>query len=151
MILRSFLSTVGVGLLLAGCSNGPVAHLPGEDLSVQVKWGSEAWIVTVRNSAGSASGELGWANDKRRTNIYLTPSRQLVVIEQGGFAACFAVPRNGPPTALTGGMCDEDSDRWRYVGVIEGKEFRTDVPECIPLLGEGSSPFRRAYQRESFC
>lgn len=144
------------GLLVGSCSNGPVVPLAGGKVSVNVSWNLSAsnWVVTVHNQFGSASDRIFAANDHRRSNIYLTQSGQLVVIEQGGGDAFFALPKYGPPEPLTeqrNKERDTDSAHWQYLGVIKGDVFRSDLAECIALLGEGRSPYRRAYQRPRFC
>jgi hypothetical protein len=143
-------------ILVGSCSNGPVVPVAGGKISVNVSsnFSVSEWTVTVRNQFGRASDTIFAANDHRRSNIYLTPARQLAVIEQGGGDAFFALPDNGPPEALTErrkGERDTESQRWRYVGVIKGNVFRPDLAECIALLGEGRSPYRREYQTPSFC
>ncbi|WP_164523871.1 hypothetical protein [Sphingomonas sp. ABOLH] len=143
-------------ILAGGCSNGPVVPVADSKISVNVSsnFSGSEWIVTVRNQFGSASDTIFAVNDHRRSNIYLTPARQLVVIEQGGGDAFFALPDDSPPEALTERRereRDTESQRWRYLGVIKGDVFYPDLAECIALLGEGSSEYRRQYQAPSFC
>jgi hypothetical protein len=143
-------------ILVGGCSNGPIVSVADgkNSVNVSVNFSSSEWTVTVRNQFGTSSDTIFSANDHRRSNIYLTPTHQLVVIEQGGGDAFFALPNDGPPEALTERRTrdrDTESRRWRYIGVIKGDVFRPDLPECIALLGEGSSPYRRKYQVPHFC
>lgn len=96
------------------------------------------------------------ANDHQHSNMYLTPKNQLVVIEQGGADAFFTIPKKDAPESLEGGRYKERdirSESWRFIGVIrDGKFFRSDESEeCIALLGEGRSPYRKQYQVPNFC
>lgn len=144
------------GLVAGSCSNGPTVPLADGRATVKVSADlfSSEWTVTVRNKQGSATGKIFAANDYRRSNIYLTPLSQLVVIEQGGGDAFFLLPNDRPPEYLPEQKPtkrDTDSQRWRYMGVIMGNVFQPGAPECIALLGEGESPYRRRYQRPSHC
>ena len=112
-------------ILVASCSNGPVVPVAGGKVSVNVSlnFNASEWTVTVHNKYGSASYTIFAANDHSRSNIYLTPSHQLIVIEQGGGDCFFALPDDGPPEALMERGTrerDTESQRWRYIGVIEG-------------------------------
>ncbi|MFS0735816.1 hypothetical protein ABC347_02085 [Sphingomonas sp. 1P06PA] len=143
-------------LLVIGCSNSPVVELDDGNVLVTVDLNLQGsrWIVNVFNRYGRASDEIFAASDRRRSNLYLTPSNQLVVIEQGGESAFFALPAIGRPVALNEQRLkerDTASERWRFVGVIAGKSFVPDAVECIPLLGEGFSPYRRQYQMPHHC
>ena len=144
------------GLAAGSCSGGPTVSLTGGQITVSLNpslSGNELF-VTVHNKYGSSSGKIFWINDRIRSNIYLTPNNQLVVVEQGGEDAFFVLPENEKPRYLTEKETaerDSDSDRWQYLGVVKGDVFHTDIPECIALLGEGSSPYRRQYQKRSFC
>ena len=146
------LATVG------GCSNGAYYSLPAGVTSVNVglSLSGRQWKVSVRNQNGEASDTICAANDHRRSNLYLTPRKQLVIIEQGGGDVFFFLPENAPPESLSGARTterDTESMKWRYIGVIKGDVLLSpaQMPECIALLGEGNSPYRREYQKPSFC
>lgn len=140
---------------LAACSNHEFQDIPDGNTSVKVdlNFGSDQWMVTVKNKFGSASDAMFAVNDRQRSNIYLTPSSQLVVVEKGGEAVFFRVPTNSPPVALNGPQSkfrDQKSNSWEYVGVIERGVLTHDA-ECIPLMGEGKSPYRKRFQSQHSC
>lgn len=144
------------GLAAGSCSSGPIVSLVGGQVTVSVSpnFSGTELFVTVRNRHGKASGAIPLVNDHISSNIYLTPRSQLVVIEQGGDDVFFSLPKDARPEYLTGREAvrrDTDSDRWQYMGVIKGDVFYADTPECIALLGEGGSPYRRQYQKPHFC
>lgn len=144
------------GLIAGSCSGGPVVSLAGGQITVSLNpsFSGNELSVTVRNEYGSSSGAILLIADHIRSNLYQTPNNQLVVIEQGGDDAFFFLPKDGRPEYLTGQETvkrDTDSDRWHYLGVVKGHTFHTDIAECIALLGEGGSPFRRQYQKLNSC
>lgn len=115
--------------------------------------GVDHWTVTVMNKYGRASDRMFAVGDNPRSNIYVTSSGQLVVIGKGGEELFFRVPTNAAPVALNGQqekLRDKRSETWRYVGVIENGAL-THQTECIPLMGEGRSPYRKQAQSEHFC
>lgn len=143
-------------LVLTACHEKEFQTLPDGVDAVNVNLGSGKWTATIRNEHGEASDTMFAANDRQRSNIYLTPTNQLVIIEQGGDDVFFAIPKDGPPKALSGRKYaerDTRSDNWRYVGVIKDEVLipPTQAPECIALLGEGRSPYRKQYQVPNFC
>lgn len=144
------------GLAAGSCSGGPMVSLADGQITVSLNpsLSGNDLLVTVRNEHGSSSGKILLINDHIRSNIYQTPNNQLVVIEQGGGDAFFVLPKNEEPRYLPEKETaerDTDSDRWQYLGVVKGDVFHTDIPECIALLGVGSSPYRRQYQKRDFC
>lgn len=146
-----------VVLSLGMCQKREFVLLPDGLNSVNVRLHSgKEWIVTVRNKDGSATDTMFAANNHQRSNIYLTPKHQLVVIEQGGSDVFFALHPNGEPEPLSGNRYDERdtaSDAWRYIGVIIGGKFigASQAAECVGLLGVGESPYRKRYQVPHFC
>jgi hypothetical protein len=63
------------------CQKREFVLLPDGLSSVNVRLHSgKEWIVTVRNKDGSATDTMFAANDHQRSNIYLTPKHQLVVM-----------------------------------------------------------------------
>ncbi|MFB0875409.1 MULTISPECIES: hypothetical protein [unclassified Sphingobium] len=111
------------------------------------------WTVTVKNKYGRSSDKMFAIGDNPRSNIYLTSSRQLVVIGKGGEELFFRVPSKAGPTALNGQQAqlrDKHSETWHYVGVIENRALRHNA-ECIPLMGESRSPYRKQFQSEHSC
>lgn len=144
-------------LALGACQKHDFLLLPDRENSVNVRlnFGSTEWTVTVRNSFGSTSSTMFAANDHQRSNIYLTKNDQLVVIEQGGADVFFKLSKDSAPVALDADKYkerDTRSETWRYIGVIkDGKFIRSDRnEECISLLGEGVSPYRKQHQAQSF-
>lgn len=149
----TYLSAMGLLMALVACSPRHFLTLPDGLNEVNVSGGWDEWTVTVKNKYGSASSNMFAANDHQRSNIYITPHHQLVVIEQGGSDVFFDIPKNLPPEALDGDRRkgrDSKSEDWRYIGVIMNGTLR-NIPECIALLGEGSSPYRKRYQVPHFC
>jgi hypothetical protein len=131
--------------------------LPDKETSVKIgsilSFDMRHWTVSVKNKYGRASDSYFAVNDNTRSNIYTTPSGQLVVIDKGGEDAFFLVPRNAAPVPLSGPQAklrDKRSELWHYVGVIEN-DVLTHKAECIPLMGEGRSPYRKQFQSESSC
>ncbi|WIW89022.1 hypothetical protein K3M67_03305 [Sphingobium sp. V4] len=140
---------------LAACSNHEFQDIPDGNTSVKVdlNFGGDQWTVTVKNKYGSASDTMFSVNDSQRSNIYLTPSSQLVVVEKGGEDVFFRVPNNSAPVALNGPQVkfrDQNSNSWQYVGVIKHGVLTHDA-ECIPLMGEGKSPYRKRFQSQHSC
>lgn len=161
--MRKFIAGLSLILLavavlsLGMCQKREFVLLPDGLNSVNVRLHSgKEWIVTVRNKDGSATDTMFAANDHQRSNIYLTPKHQLVVMEKGGSDVFFALHPDGAPEALSGNRYDERdtaSDAWRYIGVIIGGKFFTanQSAECLDLLGEGKSPYRKRYQNLPIC
>lgn len=146
-----------VVLSLGMCQKREFVLLPDGVNSVNVRLHSgKEWIVTVRNKDGSATDTMFAANEHQRSNIYLTPKHQLVVMEQGGSDVFFALHPNEAPEALSGNLDaerDTASDAWRFIGVIIGGKFisASQAVECVGLLGAGESPYRKRYQVPHFC
>jgi hypothetical protein len=152
---------VGIFLLAAlslkACDERRFITLPDGATSIRIgsifSTGGDHWIVTVKNKYGRSSDSMFAIGDNPRSNIYLTSSDQLVVIGKGGEELFFRVPSNAGPIALNGRQVklrDKHSETWHYVGVIENRAL-THNPECIPLMGEGRSPYRKQFQSEHSC
>lgn len=140
---------------LAACRARPFQTLPDGATSIRVGsyFDHGRWTVTVQNKYGSASDTMFAVGDNPRSNIYQTPSSQLVVIGKGGESVFFHAPTDGEPLALNGQLSrlrDRNSNSWHYVGVIVNG-ILTRRAECIPLMGEGRSPYRKQFQHEHSC
>jgi hypothetical protein len=143
---------------LAGCHARTFVTLPdgANSVNVNLNLSASEWTVTVQNEHGSASTVMFAANDHQRSNLYLSPRGQLIVIEQGGSDSFFKISKDKAPEALDGEKYKEADGRsanWRYFGVIVEREFigPDETPECIALLGIGKSPYREKYQVPDFC
>jgi hypothetical protein len=153
MRIGTLFATVIIAFGLAACHSRVFQDLPDGVNSVNLSLASGKWTVTVRNQYGSVSDTIFAANDHQRSNLYLTPNNQLVVIEQGGDDAFFKISGHAVPEVLNGNRYTErdvHSDDWRYIGVIRNDAL-TSSAECISLLGVGSSPYRKRFQVPSFC
>lgn len=148
VILICLCATIG----LTACRDRSFHTLPGGNASVGVGsyFDHGRWTVMVKNRCGSVSDTMFAVGDNPRSNIYETPSNQIVVIGKGGEAVFFHVTGVSAPVLLDGNLSrlrDQNSDTWHYVGVIENGNM-THRPECIALMGEGGSPYRKQFQRQ---
>ena len=152
---------VGISLLAAlglkACDERRFITLPDGTTSIKVgsifSTDAEHWTVTVKNKYGRSSDRMFAIGDNPRLNIYLTSSGQLVVIGKGGEELFFRVPSKAGPIVLNGQQAklrDRHSETWHYVGVVENRAL-THNAECIPLMGEGRSPYRKQFQSEHSC
>ena len=150
---------VGICLLAAlglkTCRGREFQTLPDGLTSVRVGsyFDHGQWTVTVKNKYGSASDTMFTVGDNPRSNIYVTPSSQIVVIGKGGEEVFFRAASGHAPIALDGDRAklrDRNSALWHYVGVIIDGTL-TRRAECIPLMGEGRSPYRKQSQSDHFC
>jgi hypothetical protein len=152
---------IGIFLLAAlglkACDERRFITLPDRTTSIRIgsifSSGVDYWTVTVKNKYGRASDRMFAIGDNPRSNIYVTSSGQLVVIGKGGEELFFRVPTKTGPVALNGKQAklrDKRSETWHYVGVIENRVL-TYKTECIPLMGEGGSPYRKQFQSEHSC
>jgi hypothetical protein len=144
-------------LSLSACNERRFITLPDGATSVRIgsifSTSIDHWTVTVKNKHGRISDKMFAVGDNPRANIYVTSSDQLVVIGKGGEAAFYQVPMNAAPVVLNGQhaqLRDKRSETWHYVGAIENGGFKRTA-ECIPLLGEGRSPYRKRFQSDHFC
>lgn len=145
-----------IGILLAGsivaCHGRPAVMLPDGKTSIDLSINllGDTKTLTVANAQGRASASIFAVADRWESNLYRTARGQLVVIEAGGEEAFFSLPKDGPPRSLEGELTsqrDTDSSMWSYLGRIDSRVFHQG-PECIDLYGEGSSPYRKAYQAQ---
>ena len=140
---------------LRACGSRNFQTLPDGATSIRIGsyFDRGRWTVTVKNKYGSASDAMFAIGDNPRSNIYVTRSGQLVVIGKGGEEVFFRVGRDRAPIALNGQLAklrDHNSRLWRYVGVIIDGTL-TRRAECIPLMGEGRTPYRKQFQSEHSC
>lgn len=135
--------------------NGAAAH-------IQV-WGNTTsegrYEVVVTTKLGSAQHEL-WENwgPARRASLYLSLDDRLVVLGGGGSAEMFDLSRDTPPRWIPYDQRPKESgDDWQYLGAVDGGVDELTFyppsvqPECIPLYGAGSSPYRRSHHDERSC
>ena len=150
---------VAICLLLAlglkACRGREFQTLPDGVASVRIGsyFDHGRWTVTVKNKYGSASDTMFAVGDNPRSNIYATPSGQLVVIGKGGEEVFFRAASDREPAALNGEQAklrDHNSSSWYYIGVIIDGKLSYSA-ECIPLMGEGRSPYRKQFQSEHAC
>lgn len=164
-----FACYVAALLGLAGCGYPRPAdevvvplHANGAEVHIQV-WGNTTgdgrYEVVVTTKSGSAQHEL-WKNwgPARRASLYLSLDDRLVVLGGGGSAEMFDLTRDTPPRWIPYEHRPKESgDDWRYVGAVDADADKlifyppSVQPECIPLYGAGSSPYRRSHQDERSC
>jgi hypothetical protein len=160
-------------MLLQGCSitsKSESVGLPDGRGSVWTSVTMDATFqTTVENSYGSITAtSLPIADGRRRTNLYLASSNELVTVEAGGDTSFFDItkgraPRiidrallNLPPSRVRAVRAQEAaaSEHWQYLGALAARdgEVRFYTPEeltdCIDLYGEGSTNVRPSRHKE---
>ena len=126
-------------------------------------WSEGRFEVVVQTPSGTVRDVL-WEDwgPAQRASLYLTPEDWLVVLGGGGVARMIDLSAGGAPRVVPSReQLRQKSELWTYLGVvdrvIEKREARlrffdpSTQPECIPLYGAGSSPYRIAFQDTGFC
>jgi hypothetical protein len=150
---------IGASLVNEMASDGDVRLPDGLGVATAEVGFLGDYYVSVRSPRGHASA-LMWRNwgPAHRASFYLTPERTLVVLHPGGgntFIALEPRPLEFRPRRLPG-----NDGEWRYLGAVDRDARRRsnlrffapdEQRECIPLLGAGSSSFRREHQLQHSC
>jgi hypothetical protein len=134
----------------------------GVEVRVQV-WGntsSEGRFELVVSTPEGRERRVLWKDwgPAQRVSLYLTPQRALVALGGGGGAEMISVKAGSAPRWVPYPQRPkENGEDWKYLGAVDRSVRRlvyyapADQPECIPLYGAGSSPYRRDHQDEGTC
>lgn len=159
-------------LLTSGCFLfAPVdrvaVQVAGTDATAIIEvWGNTTsegrFEIVVTTPRGTVRREL-WEDwgPAQRVSLYLTHRRQLVAMGGGVYTEMVAIPPDSPPKSIALATRPRDNgDDWRYLGAVDRRDahlaqlsFRSAVQEaeCLPLYGEGLSPYRKSHQQSGFC
>ncbi|MET7244821.1 hypothetical protein ABZT49_15790 [Methylobacterium sp. EM32] len=137
-----------------------VVQLPmGEAIARFQAWGGfiepQPYVLRIDTPYGTLSAKL-WVNwgPARTINLYRTPEDWLVGIGGGGDAVMIDVVDKSGPRMLTDKERNKtDDEKWIFLGYASADGFisASRLPECIELLGEGYTPYRKKYQNQHFC
>jgi hypothetical protein len=142
--------------------------LPGLHSKARVEvWGNTfsegRFEIVVTSPEGSARSVL-WEDwgPAQRASLYLTPDNWLVVLGGGSINEMIEIPASAPPKIVPHERRPRDAgDQWAYLGAVDrgyvGGVVRlkffspSEQPECVPMYGEGRSPYRVQHQESRPC